>query len=618
VRVVVGIVLGLIAAATASATTRTVAFPLVVDYPILEAALRRDLGMREGASLDLWGTPGDCHWAVVDDLALGGAGGKIRVTTRGSAVVGFRLLWFCVSPLAWQGALDLTMRPEVGADWQLRFTSLEIEARDADGRPDRMTNSALQLARGRLEERLRAFHFDLAPPAEEAQALLRASAPPDRAAPALAAIATLRPIETAAADEGVRVRIAMDVPEVAGSPAAAEPALSEDEAKRWDDRIDRWDAFLAFAVKTLGAASADQGARSELLAILLDGRRELVETLRQGPVPGTDPVRNLFLSSWDRLRVQTRRAVRQGELGDRAYRFVTFLAAGDALAALDQAGPGLGLEISADGLRRLARVLDPERTGDPIAVSDAPDPELRKLFGFQDPATDLAPSPPTTTGSTTTVPTTTVPPTTLPLSWLWSPAAAEAATVDLAAISRRLDRWVPGDTELDDYRGVVDQMLATVAAHRESRVAARFGPVYRSLVPAVAWQESCWRQFVDRGGTVTFLLSATGDVGIMQVNRRVWRGFFDVRKLEWDAVYNAAAGAEILVQLLDRFGAREGGTVLANAARATYSAYNGGPGAHRRYRSPKASPLGRAIDGGFFEKYQLVAAGKAGAGVLCM
>ena len=28
----------------------------------------------------------------------------------------------------------------------------------------------------------------------------------------------------------------------------------------------------------------------------------------------------------------------------------------------------------------------------------------------------------------------------------------------------------------------------------------KFAPVYRPLVPAVAWQESCWRQFVERGG----------------------------------------------------------------------------------------------------------------------
>lgn len=648
-------------ASVATAATRTVTFPLVLDYPLVEAALRRDLGMTDGASLELWGSPGDCHWAVADELAMAPDGGALRLTIKGSTVVGFRLLWFCISPIAWQGSMALVAKPVVGRDWQLRFTTSAVEAHDPDGKPSPLTNGALQLARTRIEERMNAVHYDLAPPADEAKTLVRAAAADERASAALSAIDTLRPIETVAEPDGIRVRIAMDVEDAETPPPAPEGRLSDDQVRAWEDRLNRWDAFLLFVVKTLGIAQADKGVRNELFAILIDGRRELVDVLRQGPVPGTDPVRNLFLSSWDRLRVQTRRAVHDGALGDRAFRFVTFLAAGDALAALDQAGPGLGLEISADGLRRLARVIDPDRT-DPTAPSDAVDPELQSLFGFEDPAketsapparaarptssttsttpatdattttgattpstdavTTTSPAPTTAPSTTTAAPPTTLPPTTttLDISWLWSPRTAAAATppVDLVALGKRLDRWVPADTELSAYRDAVEQLLTTTATHRVDRVDGRLRPVYRSLVPSVAWQESCWRQFVERNGAVTFLRSATGDVGIMQVNRRVWRGFFDVHKLEWDMVYNAAAGAEILVQLLSRFGVQEGATLADNAARATYSAYNAGPGSYARYRSPKASALGKAIDADFYEKYKQVSGGVAGDLVLCM
>jgi hypothetical protein len=649
-------------AAPARADVRTITFPLVVDYPILEAAVRRDLGMQDGGSLELWGTPGDCHWAVVDELGVGGGKGKLQLIAKGSAAVGFRLLWFCFSPLAWQGELVLGLRPAVGPDWQLRLEVLDVEARDMNGQRSPVTSGALELMRGRLEERLHDFHFDLAPPVDEAKALVRASATHERAAPVLTAIESLRPLETVADDDGIHVRLALDVPEGEAPAPGTEPALAPDEVARWEEQLDRWDAFLVFVVKELGDVSVDKGVRSELLAILLDGRRELTETLRQGPVPGTDPVRNLFLSSWDRLRVQTRRAVRDGALGDRAYRFVTFLAAADALAAIDQAGPGLGLDISADGLRRLARVLDPDRTGDPIAVSDAPDPELRALFGVEDPSESegppsarparapssttapsstlppstvvapatVAPSPeppsteppstepPSTAPPSTGPPSTDAPSTTLPLSWLFGPRSAAAATVDLAEVGHRLDRWVPRVEELASYQAVVGDLLTTVTAHREARVDPSFAAVYRTLVPTVAWQESCWRQFVERNGAVTFLLSKTGDIGMMQVNRHVWRGFFDLRKLEWDAVYNAATGAEILVQLLSRYGAKDGARPGDDAARATYAAYNGGPGAYARYRSPRANALARAIDADFYDKYRTVVAGTAGDRVLCM
>ena len=48
---------------------------------------------------------------------------------------------------------------------------------------------------------------------------------------------------------------------------------------------------------------------------------------------------------------------------------------------------------------------------------------------------------------------------------------------------------------------------------------------------------------------------------------------------------------------------------LANLARASYAAYNGGPSQVARYRSASASDYGRKVDAAFWEKYQQVAAG---------
>ena len=105
---------------------------------------------------------------------------------------------------------------------------------------------------------------------------------------------------------------------------------------------------------------------------------------------------------------------------------------------------------------------------------------------------------------------------------------------------------------------------------------------------------------------------------MMQINVRVWRGFFNPVKLRWSAGYNAGAGTEILWQLLGRYGVREGRDRLSDAARSTYSAYNGGPRRYRRYRLADTPPEMRLIDQAFWEKYQLVSAGNAGDRVLCM
>ena len=82
-----------------------------------------------------------------------------------------------------------------------------------------------------------------------------------------------------------------------------------------------------------------------------------------------------------------------------------------------------------------------------------------------------------------------------------------------------------------------------VAATRQLRGAS--GDTYRRLVPATAWQESCWRQFIRRGGKLVAIRSRVGSVGIMQVNERVWRGVYDRKGLVGDIAYNTRAGAEI-------------------------------------------------------------------------
>jgi soluble lytic murein transglycosylase-like protein len=132
-------------------------------------------------------------------------------------------------------------------------------------------------------------------------------------------------------------------------------------------------------------------------------------------------------------------------------------------------------------------------------------------------------------------------------------------------------------------------------------------------VLATAWKETCWRQFIRRGGKVVTMQSSAGAVGIMQVNPRVWRGFYDTNVLKTDTVYNATAGAEILQHYLVDYAIRKkehqlGGGIDA-LARATYAAYNGGPGHLGRYRADKTAKSLRQIDADFWRYYQTVKGG---------
>lgn len=587
------------------AAADAVRFPLTLDYQTLQLAMRKHLRDESGGELVLWRTEDGCGAFTLREPTVSAAAGRLRLAGPGTVRAAIPFLGWCWAEVSWAGPVAVLARPELGPDWKLRLRDFDTRLGEADGSSGVASRAVGVVARW-AEREVAGFALDLGPPLQEVRAFLRSFAATAPAAPLLAALQTLRPVGVTVEPDGVKVNLAIDLPPAPAAPRAPEAALTPAELKRWETRLQSWDGFLVFVVKDLGVLETDPDAQDELLDVLLSARHELTAVLERGPEPGVDPVRQLFLNAWSRVRAIVRRVALRSPDETRALRYMTFLASGDALAALEAAAPSVGLEISADGLRRLARVLDPAYAGDPVEYSELPDPALRQLFKFRDP--DAPPR----RGRRRA-----------PDSWHWLvPRAAHAAEADdeWVVLRHRLDGWVPERDQVRAYRDTVARLLE-VAVERTidpDQLDPRFDRLFEDLVKAVAWQESCWRQFVRKGGHVTYLASRTGDVGMMQINVRVWRGFFNPQKLRWNAAYNAGAGTEILWHLLTRYGVREARERLDNAPRATFAAYNGGPSRYRRYRLATTPPHIRVIDRAFWEKYQAVAAGDAEDRVLCL
>ena len=178
----------------------------------------------------------------------------------------------------------------------------------------------------------------------------------------------------------------------------------------------------------------------------------------------------------------------------------------------------------------------------------------------------------------------------------------------------KLNQWVPDRQELQDYLVEVRSLLIELSDRvwSKSQFAPQHRQLYRQIIFATGWQESCWRQFVKKGEKLTPLASTTGDLGIMQVNRITWRNVYDVSGLGADIGYNGQAGAEILHYYLSRYAIRkyEDKQPGGHLARATYSAYNGGPGAVARYRGVKQSAIWKKVDDAFWEKFKAISAGQ--------
>src|SRR5690606_30179854 len=109
---------------------------------------------------------------------------------------------------------------------------------------------------------------------------------------------------------------------------------------------------------------------------------------------GGDPARRWFMATWSQLAPLLRPIAEQAHGEEEVLGYLSFLAAGDALEALDRLGPAFGLEISTAGLQRMARLVL-RQGGDPLHYDQAPDPELRRRFGFEA-RLDAGPGAPTT------------------------------------------------------------------------------------------------------------------------------------------------------------------------------------------------------------------------------
>ena len=189
-------------------------------------------------------------------------------------------------------------------------------------------------------------------------------------------------------------------------------------------------------------------------------------------------------------------------------------------------------------------------------------------------------------------------------------ADASRMVVSLQRLGAKLKRAVPTSSNADVYRADMGKLLQLSGERQlaDSDSDDRYRDIYMRLIRATAWQESCWRQFVVKRRRVVYLASSTGDIGLMQVNKYVWRGFYSVPRLEWDVLYNASAGTGILERLLQQVATKPGATSRGKPnelARSVYAAYNGGPGAYRRWRRPEPRAIG-AIDRSFWSKYRWV------------
>jgi septal ring-binding cell division protein DamX len=576
------------------ANAATVSLPIELDYPLLRQLLINQLFDTPEQNAEILKDPTGCSRILLANPQLAMAEQiqpGLRFIAEVKARLGIGMLGACTDLLQWQGSAAFILRPVI----QPGGKSLQIEPVDswligADGR--KITSGKIwDLASDHFNHLFDRFTLDLSPSIDALGSMFPDVLPRRSLQQLQTIVASLKLKQIHTSTGSLVATLTFEVDELMQR-HRPEPVLSPAEQQRWDTRWQAMDALFTFAIKYYASITDLPELRSTLLEILLDSRYQLVEALTMPASRSDDPVRHWFLDSWQRLSPVIRRIGLQ-QPGQEPLLWTSLLTATDALYALDRLGPAVGLDISADGLRRLLRMIDEHRGIETLNYEEAIDPELR---GLLQPLSSPEPEPGKSSGFHF-------------MSWLIGTAWAGDE-------SDRLNRWAPSKDQLGEYLPLIAKLLDRTAGQTmgKHQLEPPVAELFRTLVIATAWQESCWRQYVINKKKIEPLRSGTGDVGLMQINEKVWRGFYDIQKLRWDIAYNSRTGSEILLNYLLKYALKQGENRqrggLDNLARASYSAYNGGPAQVARYRNPRAATAHKKIDAAFWSKYQQVKAGR--------
>lgn len=586
-----------ITGSTSAAQQATVSVPIKLDYPLMRQLLLRQLFTGPGQSRAILNDSRSCNQIVLTDPHLTPQEATLEIQANVAAKLGVSLFGKCFTLINWQGSVGFLGLPVI----KQGATSVGLKPQGvwlmkADG--ERVTSGRLwDYARGPVEDLFGSFSINLSPFTAALGSFLPTVLPNRSAAQAQGTLDSMKLASVQVAKDSLNVSLQFAVERVAEA-APSEEVLTPEELQQWQSRWQMMDALLVFAVKHYAAQTGSETLRSTLMDILIDSRYQLVEALAAPVDPSNDVVRTWFVDSWQTLSPVVRQIALQQE-GAEPLMWISVLAATDALYALDQLGPGIGLEISSDGLRRLARMINRGVEPDDLRYDEAVDPTLQELFHEQIERRAVKPS-------------------------TWNFNFSLIRQVYAATSYDKLDSWLPETREIGEYLVLVADLLdeSTDAVLQKYQLDQAYFGLFKNLLLATAWQESCWRQYVVQDGQMVPLLSSTGDVGLMQMNERVWRGFYDLQKLRWDITYNSNAGAEVLLDYLLKYAIRRaehkhsGG--LDNLARASYSAYNGGPAQASRYRKPEASAYGKKVDAAFWRKYQWISEGDQSGIARCL
>ncbi|MBT8333552.1 MAG: lytic transglycosylase domain-containing protein [Deltaproteobacteria bacterium] len=585
----------------------TIELPITLDYPLLQALLVQSSYTDAGETAQLINEGDGCINLILSKPEFSGVERVVNFSTQIFLHAGTPLGGNCFLPFQWEGSIEFSQIPHLDEEtWELTFETVNTTVFSSEKKPVTSLNVIWERIMPVINSYMRGFSVKLAPPLTDLRNFLLPLFEKEAQADAELLLRTIRPGGLIVNQRGLIATVQADVSGVDGAEESEPPeVLTDKELNTIIQLWETWDSLLVYLVSLLSEQPLSAAEHQILIDLLLDTRYEFVSKINDQNVE-RDFVREQFISAWRHLAPIFRNHLlynpAESKLG-----YLSFFTAADALMTLDKLGPTFGVVVSRNGLIRLARTLG----DDSLLLNYLPEvnSKLQQLFEVspmpEEPATiqekDLqVPEKKQDKINDAFID--------ILINKLFSTAYAG----NLPSFSE-IKKWQVPDTSYQEYLERVRNLLSTASVSLvvRSNIPEDIQRIYKSLIPAIAWQESCFRQFVVKDKKLTYLLSYNNSsVGLMQVNERVWRGIYDRQRLRWDIHYNARAGCEIVNLYLQKYILPKSGPELLadkdTLAHLVYAMYNGGPSQYEKFLKRKSKGTQYESDLLFQQKYSWV------------
>ena len=592
-----------------------VRLPITIDYPLLRALTIHTAFTGPNQTAQVLDVEDSCTTVTISDPQFTHENGLVRFETFINLRAGKSFGDHCFMPVTWQGYLVLFQQPEIDPEsWQLSFKTIDSIVYNRHHQPEKIIGILWKLMKSWVYPYLDQIHIDLTPPVADLKYTLSpmfSSLAPKRTQKILD---SMRPGNILVTADHVQVNIHIKTlplnEDTDDESIASIVPLSKNELDRFITVWETWDALLVSIISSMADKSLSEDSRQILLDTLLDTRHRFTAALASDQI-GKKFIKEQFLWVWEQIAPIFRTHL-SGESTEQALGYLAFFTASDALAALDKLGPSLGIELSREGLIRLARLLG--ESSDSLRYRPEPDIRLRKIFKFkpfpgentpvEPPSHPEDPKSPGTSEKTHSS-------WLLPISYLITPCQVLAGEKQ-TEISR-LKPWIVPRSDVTSYLERIKKLLnqtATTVIHNKA-ISNHYDKLFIHLTYSTAWQESCFRQFHTHNNQLVYIRSYNGSsVGLMQINERVWRGIYDLNRLRWDIHYNAGAGCDIIATYFRRYVLKRFDQIktlnMAAVAGIVYAMYNGGPSQFNKFLTRLKTGRLQLSDRLFKEKYTWV------------